>query len=106
MRTRKQNNAADLADLKAQLATVTESLAALLAAANTPAAASYTIAEFCRRNSLSERQYHKLRGLGRGPRTMSTGDVSVRISRAAELDWIEAREREARTTAQQGVNKN
>jgi hypothetical protein len=48
--------------------------------------ASFSIGTFCKRNDISESQYHKLRREGRGPRTMLTGDVSVRISAAAERD--------------------
>jgi hypothetical protein len=56
---------------------------------------SFTIAQFCKRNGLSESQYHKLRREARGPRTMSVGSVGVRISRESEKDWITAREAEA-----------
>jgi hypothetical protein len=44
---------------------------------------------------MSEAQYHKLKRDGRGPRVMSTGSMGVRISRAAEADWIMQCEREA-----------
>jgi hypothetical protein len=58
-------------------------------------AASFTIKKFCQRNSISERQYYKLRSEGKAPRLMSTGRAGVRISRNAERDWIADREREA-----------
>jgi hypothetical protein len=59
------------------------------------AASSFSIASFLRRNELSPSQYFKLQRAGRGPRVMRTGDVGIRISRQAELDWIAARERDA-----------
>jgi hypothetical protein len=57
--------------------------------------ASFTIEEWCERHDISVSQYYKLSRSGRGPRTMSTGDVGVRISREADADWIKSREREA-----------
>lgn len=89
--------AADIADVKAQLAAVVETIGTLVKLANESGAASFTIPQFCRRNSLSESQYFKLQREGRGPRTMSTGSVGVRISREAEADWVRAREAEAAT---------
>jgi hypothetical protein len=74
---------------------VNEKLDALVKLAEVHNAASFTIPHFCKRNNLSESQYHKLRREGRGPRTMSTGSVGVRISRESEADWIRAREAEA-----------
>jgi predicted DNA-binding transcriptional regulator AlpA len=60
---------------------------------NDPAAerAAFTIAEFCRRNGISEPTYFKLRDLGRGPKEMRLG-AAVRISSAAESAWQRARE--------------
>ena len=60
-------------------------------------AASFTIKKFRARHGLSERQYFKLKSEGRGPREMLIGNVGKRISRAAELDWIAAREAELLT---------
>jgi hypothetical protein len=57
--------------------------------------ASFTIEEWSERHGISVSQYHKLRRTGRGPRTMASGDVGVRISRDADAEWILAREREA-----------
>src|SRR5712664_4430536 len=80
------------ADLKVQLAAVIEAMTRLV---NDKEAASFSIAEFCKRHRISEAQYHKLQREGRGPRVMTTGSTGVRISRAAEADWILEREAEA-----------
>jgi hypothetical protein len=80
-------------ELKNQLAAAVEAITNL---ANRDEAASFSISEFCKRHRMSEAQYHKLKRDGRGPRVMSTGSMGVRISRAAEADWIIEREREAK----------
>jgi hypothetical protein len=94
MRNAKQNFAADIA-LKEQLASVVATFAAQANAAAVGERGSYSIKEFLARHRLSESQFHKLRREGCGPRTMRTGSVGVRISRAAERDWVLGREREA-----------
>jgi hypothetical protein len=104
MRTFKQTTAstdiaADIATLKEQLASVIATLSSLASAAGVGEAGSYTIREFSARNRLSESQYHKLRREGRGPRLMSTGSVGKRISAQAEDDWVKAREAEAAAEA-------
>jgi hypothetical protein len=104
MRTDK-NLAADIADLKAQLADVTLALARLVKLADEGDAASFSITQFCKRHHLPESQYHKLRSEGRGPRTMRTGSVGVRISREAEADWIAAREAETAEAPKRTVGK-
>src|SRR5258708_7361783 len=83
----------DFAELKTQLAAVIEAMSRL--ANDKDDAASFSIPEFCKRHRFSEAQYHKLKREGRGPRVMTTGSMGVRISRAAEADWILAREAEA-----------
>ena len=85
----------DIAGLRDDLRRVVEMLAFLVNAASEGEAGSYTLKQFLGRHKLSESQYHKLRREGRGPRTMRTGSVGVRISRDAERDWILQREREA-----------
>jgi hypothetical protein len=94
-RTRAQ--AADIAHLSAQIEKLQEQVAALIAAAaaEREAAASFSIKVFCKRNGLSESQYFKLQREGRGPRTMRTGSVGVRISVESERAWISEREAEA-----------
>ncbi len=87
--------AADIDELKTQLTTVVETLGVLTKAISEPEAASFTIAEFCKRHHLSESQYFKLKREGRGPRTMATGSVGVRISREADAAWVREREAEA-----------
>jgi hypothetical protein len=87
----------DIAELLAQNTRLAELISMLVERVDVGNAASFTIRTFCKRNGLSESQYHKLRREGRGPRTMSTGDVGVRISREAEAEWI--RERECEATA-------
>jgi hypothetical protein len=85
----------DIAELRDELRRVTAVLAALTNPDGEDEQGSYTIKQFLRRHRLSESQFHKLRREGRGPRTMRTGSVGVRISREAERDWILEREREA-----------
>jgi len=80
-------------DLKTQLAAVVDAMTRI--ADHKDDAASFSIPEFCRRHRMSESQYHKLQREGRGPRVMTTGSMSVRISRSAEADWILEREAEA-----------
>ena len=92
MRSAKQYFVADIDVLKGQLADVLATLAALADVAREGETGSYTLKQFLARHRLSESQHHKLRRTGRGPRTMRTGSVGVRISRQAELDWILARE--------------
>jgi hypothetical protein len=89
------NMAADIAALREQLGDISTKLDALAKAVGEADRGSFTIKEFLRRNHLSETAYHTLRREGRGPRTMATGNVGVRISRQAELDWIKEREDEA-----------
>jgi len=95
MRSATQNLVSEIAALKEQLASVLATLAALANAAAVGDRGSYSIKEFLGRHRLSESQFHKLRREGRGPRTMRTGSVGVRVSRAAERDWVREREREA-----------
>jgi hypothetical protein len=96
MRSIKQNIAVpDIAELRDELRRVGEMVAFLVNAASEGEAGSYTLKHFLARHRLSESQYHKLRREGRGPRTMRTGSVGVRISRAAERDWVLEREGEA-----------
>jgi hypothetical protein len=84
----------EFTELKTQLAAVIEAMTRL--ADNKDDAASFSIPEFCKRHRFSEAQYHKLKREGRGPRVMTTGSTGVRISRAAEADWIREREAEAK----------
>jgi hypothetical protein len=95
----KQNFASEIVALKEQLASVVATLAALANATSVGERGSYSIKEFLARNQLSESQYHKLRRQGRGPRLMSVGSCGVRISRQAEIDWIAAREQEAKAAS-------
>ena len=95
MRSAKQNLTTDIAALKEQLSSVITMLATLVSAPSEGERGSFTSKEFQKRHKLSESQYHKLRREGRGPRTMSTGDVGVRISSEADKDWVAAREAEA-----------
>jgi len=55
---------------------------------------SFSIVEFCRRNSISRSHYYGMRKLGIGPREMRVLS-RVLITKAAETDW--QREREAVT---------
>jgi hypothetical protein len=105
MRSAKQNFAADIAALKGQLSDVLATLAALANAAREGEAASFKLKKFLARNDLSESQYHKLRRQRRGPRVMSVGSCGVRISRQAELDWIQARETEAEVAKETASTK-
>jgi hypothetical protein len=89
--------AGDIAEVKSQLRLVLETLARLDGGGRS----SYTITEWRARHGLSESQYHKLRRQGRGPRTMQTGDVGVRVSMEADVDWVRDREREAAERHQQ-----
>jgi len=52
---------------------------------------AFTMAEFCRRNGISEGIFRKLIKAGRGPRLMFVGK-SPRISVEAEAEWKHARE--------------
>jgi hypothetical protein len=99
MRSLKQNLKASVAvetvaAIREELAALRQAIAAL--AVGREQRASYTLKEFLQRHRLSESQYHKLRREGRGPATMCAGDVAVRISGQAELDWVREREAEAR----------
>ena len=85
----------DIAELRDELRRVTAMLSAMTNPDGEDGQGSYTIKQFLRRHRLSESQFHKLRREGRGPRTMRTGSVGLRMSREAERDWILAREREA-----------
>jgi hypothetical protein len=89
-----RNLSNEFAELKTQLASVIEAMTRL--ADNKDDAASFSIPEFCKRHRFSEAQYHKLKREGRGPRVLTTGSTGVRISRAAEEDWIREREDEAK----------
>jgi hypothetical protein len=84
--------AADIAELKQQLGHIAQALAKLVDGGER---ASFTIAEWRGRHGISESQYFKLRRQNRGPRTMPTGDVGLRISAEADREWIAAREAEA-----------
>jgi hypothetical protein len=83
--------AGDIAQVKDQLRLVLETLGRLDGGGRS----SFTLAEWRARHGLSESQYHKLRRQGRGPRTMQTGDVGVRVSVEADIDWVRDRERDA-----------
>ncbi len=91
MRTTKQLSD-QFSDLKEQLAAAVKAMTRLV---DDKEAASFSIPEFCKRHRISEAQYHKLQRERRGPRVMTTGSTGVRISRAAEADWILEREAEA-----------
>jgi len=52
---------------------------------------SFTIPEFCERNSISEALFQKLRRTGRGPKLMYL-DRAIRITAEAERAWKLARE--------------
>jgi hypothetical protein len=95
MRSNKLSLAADITDIKEQLAALTTAVTILTRFAEQGEIASFTIAEFRVRNRLSESQFHKLQREGRGPRVMSIGSVGRRISREAEADWVRDREAEA-----------
>ena len=63
---------------------------------------AFTIAEFCKRNSISRGMFYKLLAAGQGPRLMQVG-THKRISAEAEADWKRAvrdrRRREGRMNA-------
>jgi len=59
-----------------------------------PAAAAYTISEFCSHFRLSPEMYFKLKRDGRGPREMQVGRRRM-ISAEAAARWRRQREREA-----------
>ncbi len=52
---------------------------------------SSTVDEFCRRHGVSKTTYYEMQKQGIGPREMRFGRI-VRISPAAEADWIRATE--------------
>jgi hypothetical protein len=54
---------------------------------------SRSIAEFCKRNSISRAYFYKLKNQGKGPRMMATN----RISDEAEVDWCRMMEAEPRS---------
>jgi hypothetical protein len=56
-----------------------------------PDGASLTVSEFCHRQRISISTYYSLRAKGHGPREMNLGRC-VRISAAAEANWIRERE--------------
>jgi hypothetical protein len=100
MQRPRQNPAVlDIAELHEELRHLAASVAALANLVGEGAQGSYTLKQFLARHNLSESQYHKLRRAKRGPRTMSTGEVSVRISRQSEADWVRERERDAAARA-------
>jgi hypothetical protein len=53
-----------------------------------------SIAEFCRRHSLSEPLYYKLQKLGLGPKTFKAGSRTL-ISTESAAKWRKAQERAA-----------
>ena len=55
---------------------------------------AFTIAEFCKRNSISRGMFYKLLAAGQGPRLMQVG-THKRISAEAEADWKRACETDA-----------
>lgn len=74
---------------------------------------SYTIYEFCLRNSMSTTLFHKLVAQGLGPKTFRLG-IKVMISAEAEREWrhamenptgraAEAAERSRRITRQRAI---
>jgi hypothetical protein len=63
---------------------------AVLATSVAPQSA-FTVAEFCRRNSISKSMFYKMCAAGLGPRLMEVGAHS-RISAEAEAAWKIARE--------------
>jgi peptidoglycan hydrolase CwlO-like protein len=99
MRRATQNLTADLADLQAQIARLTEAVESLDKKLSEPPRASYTFAEIQKRHKLSESQFFKLLREGHGPAVMSTGDVGKRVSAEAEADWIADREEAAKAEA-------
>jgi hypothetical protein len=87
--------ATDIAEVKAQLAALTDIVNAMATKQSEPSRGSYTRPEFQLRHHLSERQYFKLKAAGKGPREMKTGDRGVRISAEADAAWTVEREAEA-----------
>jgi len=61
-----------------------------------PAAAAFTIDEFCATHRLSPSMYWKLRAAGRGPREMRVGTRRM-ISAESAAAWRRKAEREAAT---------
>lgn len=55
---------------------------------------SLTIPEWCARHKLSRATFYNLARVGKAPRIMKAGR-SVRISEAADAEWLRAREFEA-----------
>ncbi|WP_182179543.1 helix-turn-helix transcriptional regulator [Methylobacterium radiotolerans] len=55
---------------------------------------SLTIPEWCARHKLSRQSFYNLARVGKAPRFMKVGR-SVRISEAADAEWLRAREAEA-----------
>lgn len=55
---------------------------------------SLTIPEWCARHKLSRASFYNLARVGKAPRIMKVGR-SVRISEAADAEWLRAREFEA-----------
>src|SRR5277367_437257 len=53
---------------------------------------SLTIKQFCEKHQLSLSLYHELQRFGEGPREMRIGSRIVRISPAADRDWVERAE--------------
>ena len=51
----------------------------------------YTVKEFCRRNRISPTTFHKLRGLGQGPRELRVF-AKILITPEAEAAWRQARQ--------------
>jgi hypothetical protein len=59
---------------------------------------SKTIEEFCHDHSISRSFYYKMKKLGIGPDEMRHG-TAVRITREAEMRWMQRGEQRARETA-------
>src|SRR5277367_5609892 len=53
---------------------------------------SLTIKQFCEKHQLSLSLYHELQRCGQGPKEMRIGSRIVRISPAADRDWVERAE--------------
>lgn len=58
-----------------------------MSAATKPYEPSYTIAEFCEAERMTEPSYFKLRDLGLGPKEMRGPLSMVRIAHSARLEW-------------------
>ena len=70
--------------------------------------ASYTIAEFCKRNGISRGTYLLLRKAGLGPvemRPSGTVHGAIRISAAAEVRWIAEAEKRVISEADQAADR-